>query len=197
MSGLAVTSPNPTSGAPCTVNWTPESGDAAVFSLELVNVVFHNTFALANNVQTSSGQVNVTIPIVPADSYTIEAVQINDVNSVIATSGSFNIGATITSTSSGSSTSSGLSRASGSGSSASTAGSTSTPSVSSASSSSSSNSSPSASASSFNGNGNGALGTRINSGSVGSIAAAVVGIVAGAVLSDFRLWIFDFWTPRQ
>jgi hypothetical protein len=69
---------------------------------------------------------------------------------------------------------------SGSVSGATTTGSTSTPSVSSASSS-SSNSSPSASASSFNGNGNGALGTHINGGSVGSIAAAVVGIVAGAV----------------
>lgn len=63
----------------------------------------------------------------------------------------------------------------------STTGSTSLPLGSVTSSSSSSSSSSSASASSFNGNGNGALGNHIDSGKVGSIAVAVVGIVAGAV----------------
>ncbi|KAF8499236.1 hypothetical protein F5888DRAFT_1922203 [Russula emetica] len=180
LSSLQVTSQNPSSGGSVTITWSQDSTDPTTFSLELANNNFHNTFALANNVQTSSGQLTVTLPIVPADTYTLEAVQINNVNSVIGSSGAFSVGATVTSTSSGSSTSSGLST-SGSVSSASPTGSTSTATGSFVSSSSSGSSSPSASGSSFNGNSNGALGTHINSGSVGSIAAAVVGIVAGVV----------------
>ncbi|KAN0121632.1 hypothetical protein V8E52_003528 [Russula decolorans] len=180
LSSLQVTSQNPSSGGSVTITWSQDSSDPTTFSLELANNNFHNTFALANNVQTSSGQLTVTLPIVPADTYTLQAVQINNVNQVIGSSGGFAVAATVTTTSSGSSTSSGLST-SGSASSVSATGSTSTPSGSSASSSSSGSSSPSSSGSSFNGNGNGALGTHINSGSVGSIAAAVVGIVAGVV----------------
>ena len=67
--------------------------------------------------------------------------------------------------------------------SATTTGSTTSPSTGSGttSTSSSSGSASSPSASNFNGNGNGALGTHVGSGKVGSIAMAVVGVVAGAV----------------
>src|SRR6267154_3441593 len=63
MSNLQVTSQNTSSGGSATITWSQDSSDPSVFSLELANNNFHNTFALANNVQTSSGQVTVTIPI--------------------------------------------------------------------------------------------------------------------------------------
>ncbi|KAF8481015.1 hypothetical protein DFH94DRAFT_438382 [Russula ochroleuca] len=181
LSNLVISS-NPTSGGSVTITWSGDSTDPATFSMVLANSNFHNTFAIGNNIQTSAGTLTVTLPIVPADQYTLEAVQVNNINSVIGTSAPFAIGATVTTTSSGSasstlSSSGSVSNPTGS----STTGSTSLPVGSVTSSSSSSSSSSSASASSFNGNGNGALGTHIDSGKVGSIAVAVVGIVAGAV----------------
>ncbi|KAH9996502.1 hypothetical protein BJV77DRAFT_987404 [Russula vinacea] len=179
LSNLAITSNNPTSGGSVTITWTPDSTDPTTFSLVLANVNFHNTFAIGNNIQTSSGSLTVTLLF---DTYTLEAVQVNNINSVVGTSAPFAIGATVTTTSSGSasstlSSSGSVSNPTGS----STTGSTSLPLGSVTSSSSSGSSSSSASASSFNGNGNGALGNHIDSGKVGSIAVAVVGIVAGAV----------------
>jgi len=183
MSGLSISS-NPTSGGTATVSWTADSTDPSTFSIELATSDFHNAIAVANNVQSASGQTPITIPIVPTNaSYTLQAVQINDVNSVLDTSAPFSIGATVSTTSSAatsSTVSSSGSVSSPTGSSASTTGSTSSLSLGSVTSSSSSSGASSPSASSFNGN-NGALGTHIDSGKVGSIAAAVVGIVAGVV----------------
>jgi hypothetical protein len=40
--------------------------DSPTFSFELVNEVFHNSFAIANNVEPTPGSLEVTLPIVPA-----------------------------------------------------------------------------------------------------------------------------------
>src|ERR1700679_2793000 len=61
LSSLQVTSQNPSSGGSVTITWSQDSSDPSVFSLELANNNFHNTFALANNVQISSGQITVTL----------------------------------------------------------------------------------------------------------------------------------------
>jgi len=170
---------NFTSGGPATINWTPDSSDPDVFSLELVNPSFHNSFAIGNNIRTAAGTVNVNLPIVPAgDNYQLKAVQISNIDNVFGTSSQFTIAPTVTTTSSPASTASALSSVSGA-SSAATTGATSSGPGNSASSSGSSQAS-STSASSFNGNG--ALGRSIDRGNVGSIVAAIVGIVAGAVL---------------
>jgi len=181
---------NLTSGGPATISWTSTDSDPDTFSMELVNPnQFHNAIAIANNVQKTAGSISVTLPIVPAgDGYTIEAVDISNINSVFGTSGDFSIGATVTTTSSTStSTTSSIST---SGSVTTPAGSTSTsafgvtvttPLSGSSRSSSGTSSSSSSSASSNSFNGNGAMGSYIGSGVGGSIAAAVVGVIAGAV----------------
>ena len=83
-----------TSGGPVTITWTQDSSDPSSCSFELVNTVFHNSFAIANNIQTSLQTLSVTLPSVPpgydsvlccanpwanviySDGYTLEAVQI-------------------------------------------------------------------------------------------------------------------------
>ncbi|KAH9043672.1 hypothetical protein EDB85DRAFT_708152 [Lactarius pseudohatsudake] len=200
---------NLTSGGSATISWSSSDTDPDVFTIELVNTnLFHNAIAIANNVQKTAGSITVTLPIVQeGDGYTIEAVDIGNINNVFGTSGDFAIGATVTTTSSTSTPTSVLTSSScvlslrffshlityGSqkrtGSVTSPRGSTSTSGFgitvtstkSSVSSGSSSGTSSSASPSSFNGNGNGALGSNIGGGIGGSIAAAVVGVIAGAV----------------
>ncbi|KAH9049518.1 hypothetical protein EDB84DRAFT_1453161 [Lactarius hengduanensis] len=181
---------NLTSGGPATISWSSGDTDPVVFTIELVNInLFHNAIAIANNVQKTAGSISVTLPIVQAgDGYTIEAVDIGNINNVFGTSGDFAIGATVTTTSS-TSTSTSVLTSSSTGSVTSPRASTSTSGFgitvtstkSSVSSGSSSGTSSSASPSSFNGNGNGALGSNIGGGIGGSIAAAVVGVIAGAV----------------
>jgi len=39
--------------------------DRSTFSIELVNTVFHNSFAIANNVVPTSGTMTIELPIVP------------------------------------------------------------------------------------------------------------------------------------
>jgi len=98
---------NLTSGGQATITWTSAPTDPATFTLELINTVFHNSFAISNNLVPSAGSVTIQLPIVPAGAgYTLEAVQIGNINNVYSTSGSFSIGATVTTTST-SSTSSG------------------------------------------------------------------------------------------
>ncbi|KAH9056946.1 hypothetical protein EDB87DRAFT_1754129 [Lactarius vividus] len=182
---------NLTSGGPATISWSSSDTDPDVFSVELVNpTLFHNAIAIANNVPKTQGSISVTLPVVPeGDGYTIEAVDISNINNVFGTSGDFAIGATVTSTSSTSTSTRSISTSSSTGSVTSPPGSTSTSGFgitvtstkSSVSSGSSSGTSSSASPSSFNGNGNGALGSNIGGGIGGSIAAAVVGVIAGAV----------------
>ena len=58
---------NLTSGGPAHITWTTAAGDPPTFSLELVNAdVFHNSFAIANNVNPSTGSIDLVLPIVPS-----------------------------------------------------------------------------------------------------------------------------------
>ncbi|KIP11768.1 hypothetical protein PHLGIDRAFT_33240 [Phlebiopsis gigantea 11061_1 CR5-6] len=100
---LTITTPtNLTSGGPATISWTTAAGDPSTWSFELVNTdVFHNSFAIANNVNPSLGSISMTLPSVPpGDGYTIEAVNITNINQIFATSGSFTVAPTVSSTSS-------------------------------------------------------------------------------------------------
>ncbi|PCH34083.1 hypothetical protein WOLCODRAFT_22446 [Wolfiporia cocos MD-104 SS10] len=174
------------SGTPANISWSSSGGDPR-FSLELVNdIEFHNSFAIANNLNPSDGFATFTLPIVPAGSgYTLEAVNVTDINQVYASSGDFAVAQTPSSTSS-STTSSGSSTASsGSLTSSGSSSASSTSSGASASSTSPSGTGTSTSASStvstFNGNSSGALG-RFDF-NFGSLAVVVIGAVAGAVVA--------------
>ncbi|KIM35610.1 hypothetical protein M413DRAFT_20729 [Hebeloma cylindrosporum] len=105
----------PTSGGQMTIKWTNEPNDPETWSFELINTAFNNAFAIANNVNPSASSLTLTIPIVPVgDGYTLQAVNIGDINQVYATTGSFSIGASSTSTTSASTAASSGSSVSGS-----------------------------------------------------------------------------------
>ncbi|EDR01117.1 uncharacterized protein LACBIDRAFT_312424 [Laccaria bicolor S238N-H82] len=116
VSALTVSNPtNPTSGGQMTISWTTAAGDPDSFSIELINTSFNNAFAIANNVDPSTGSITLTLPVVPVGAgYTIEFVDIGDINKVYTTSGSFSIGANSASSTSASTaaSSSGTSKAS-------------------------------------------------------------------------------------
>jgi len=84
-----------TSGGPITITWTPGSDDPPTFSFELLNPSFNNAFAIANNVDPSLGTLTVTLGVVPVGTdYTIEAVNIGNINQVYSTTPVFSIGTT-------------------------------------------------------------------------------------------------------
>ncbi|KAF8730544.1 hypothetical protein AX14_005479 [Amanita brunnescens Koide BX004] len=85
---------NAASNSPITITWTSNAPgtDPPVFSIELVNLVFHNSFAIANNVQTTQGSLTLTIPTVPVgDGYSIEFVNISNINDIFAQTGQFSV----------------------------------------------------------------------------------------------------------
>ncbi|KAH9478083.1 hypothetical protein JR316_0010321 [Psilocybe cubensis] len=83
-----------TSGGHVTITWTTDSNDPSTFTLELNKEEFNKALAIANNVATSAGTLDVTLPPVPnGDGYTLQAVNITNINDVFATSGSFSIAA--------------------------------------------------------------------------------------------------------
>lgn len=107
VSALILQTPtNPTSGGQMTIMWTSENGDPSTWSFELLNPDFHDSFAIANNVDPSPQQLTLTIPIVPVGGgYSLEAVNIGNISDIYATTPSFSIGATSSSSlSSGAST---------------------------------------------------------------------------------------------
>ncbi|KAF9218146.1 hypothetical protein BS17DRAFT_791951 [Gyrodon lividus] len=66
VSALTLNTPTgATTGGTITLSWTASTTDPAYFTFELVNTVFHNTFAIANNVQTSQGTLTIQLPQVP------------------------------------------------------------------------------------------------------------------------------------
>jgi len=109
-SALSISAPSgATSAGSVTINWSHDAPtDPAIWSLELINTIFRNNFAIANNVDDSVGSVTLTLPAVPVgDGYTLQAVNVGNLSDVYATSAPFSIGATISSsTSSGSSSTS-------------------------------------------------------------------------------------------
>ncbi|KAI6030009.1 hypothetical protein EDC04DRAFT_3115746, partial [Pisolithus marmoratus] len=83
-----------TTGGFVTLAWQATTTDPAYFTLQLVNPAFHNTYAIANNVQTSLGTLTIQLPQVPVDTnYQLEAIDPSNVNDVYATSSTFSIGA--------------------------------------------------------------------------------------------------------
>ncbi|EKM61425.1 uncharacterized protein PHACADRAFT_248020 [Phanerochaete carnosa HHB-10118-sp] len=191
---LTINTPtNLTSAGTATISWTTGPNDPSTWSLELSNPNnFHNTFAIANNVDPAAGSINIPLPPVPSgDGYIIEAVNITNINDVFAMSGDFSIAPAVSSTSSSaSSTTSGLSSTSGSSAASVTSGSSgasastssfgttvsgsSTPASSGTGTSSTTGSSPSPS--SFNGNGAASMG-------VGSWFAMAAAAIAGGLVA--------------
>jgi hypothetical protein len=115
VSALTVSPPtrSVTSGGPMTFNWQVQQGDPSTFSVYLSNPAFNNVFGVANDVDASTGTLTITIPLVPENQqYTIELVQIDDVNHVLAESAPFTIGATTATSSSTQSSASALTRSS-------------------------------------------------------------------------------------
>ncbi|KAJ7914715.1 hypothetical protein B0H13DRAFT_1872715 [Mycena leptocephala] len=102
---LSINTPtNPTSGGTTSITWSSTSSDPSslihlirsVFSIELNHPSFNNALAIANNVDPANNNVTLTIPPVPAeDNYTLEFVNITNIDDVFATSGSFSIGAAV------------------------------------------------------------------------------------------------------
>ncbi|KAJ7194884.1 hypothetical protein GGX14DRAFT_475707 [Mycena pura] len=83
----------PTSGALTTIHWTPDPA-VPVFSMELVHPDFNDALAIANSVNGSLGYLKVDLPAVPADDgYTLQFVNISDIDDVYATSPVFAIAA--------------------------------------------------------------------------------------------------------
>ncbi|KAH7923787.1 hypothetical protein BV22DRAFT_560258 [Leucogyrophana mollusca] len=97
-----------TTGGQGTITWTTASGDPATFTLEMVNTLFHDTFAIANNLQSNAGSYTFEMPQVPVgDGYTFEAINPSDINDIYATSGDFSVGAATTASTTQASTASG------------------------------------------------------------------------------------------
>jgi len=83
----------PTSQGEITIYWDSAPGDPATFTLELIHPDFRDKFAIANNLDPSQGSITLTLPVLTAQGgYTLEAVNIGDLNDVYATTGSFSIG---------------------------------------------------------------------------------------------------------
>ncbi|KAJ6540834.1 hypothetical protein DFH09DRAFT_1175419 [Mycena vulgaris] len=91
---LTINAPSsPQAGTSTTITWTSTSTDPT-FTIELFHPSFNQALAIANNVDPSLNQLTVTIPIVPAgDQYTLEAVNITNINQAFATSSDFSIAA--------------------------------------------------------------------------------------------------------
>ncbi|KAJ7093866.1 hypothetical protein B0H15DRAFT_143680 [Mycena belliarum] len=84
---------NAASSSPIVIKWTPDpSLDVKEFSIELVHPEFNEAFAIANSVNPTAGTVEVNLPAVPAaGGYTIEFVNVSDINDVLGSSPEFSI----------------------------------------------------------------------------------------------------------
>jgi hypothetical protein len=113
-SALKIQAPtNPASDGQVTIKWTADSTDPATFSIQLTNEIFHNTFAIANNVDISLGEITLTLPTLqPGSGYAVIGHDNSNINNVFGKSSEFDVGAT---SAEGSSTASGSASASGSG----------------------------------------------------------------------------------
>ncbi|KAK0435015.1 hypothetical protein EV421DRAFT_1661638, partial [Armillaria borealis] len=92
--GLTISNPieTVTSTGPITISWQTSSGDPTVFSIELINQSFNSQYAIANNVDSSIGSLSLTLPQIPAeDGYTIELVNISNINDIYAQTGTFSV----------------------------------------------------------------------------------------------------------
>ncbi|KAJ6592855.1 hypothetical protein B0H19DRAFT_1279595 [Mycena capillaripes] len=95
------------SGGMTTVTWT-EDPSLPVFSIELFHTTFNDAIAIANNVDPAKGNINVTLPMVPpGGGYTLEFVNITDIDQTYATSDEFSIAPPMSTTESSSATATG------------------------------------------------------------------------------------------
>ncbi|KAK7007514.1 hypothetical protein R3P38DRAFT_3027723 [Favolaschia claudopus] len=101
LSTLTVNAPtSPQSATTTTITWTSNASDP-VFSIELTHPSFNMAFALANNVDPTLNQLTIELPLVPAgDGYTLEFVNITNINQIFAMSSDFSIAAVSSSQSS-------------------------------------------------------------------------------------------------
>ncbi|KAJ7485505.1 hypothetical protein FB451DRAFT_58681 [Mycena latifolia] len=74
-----------------TITWESTPTDSATFDIELFKPSFIIPLALASNVDTSTGEITVTLPLVPAGEYILEFVNRTDINEIFAASGVFSI----------------------------------------------------------------------------------------------------------
>ncbi|KAJ7076623.1 hypothetical protein B0H15DRAFT_1004608 [Mycena belliarum] len=82
-----------TSGGNMTIKWSSTSSDP-IFTIELMHTSFNEAFAIANNVAPGLGSLSLMLPQVPAEGeYTLQLVNVTNINQVYATSGAFSIGA--------------------------------------------------------------------------------------------------------
>ncbi|KAH6911080.1 hypothetical protein BKA70DRAFT_1398720 [Coprinopsis sp. MPI-PUGE-AT-0042] len=104
----------PTSSGEVTITWDFEPSDP-LFTIELTHPSFNDKLAIANNVDPAQGSVTFVLPAVPAQSgYTLEAVNVGDINEVYSTTGAFAIAPNPNTTFSASSTASSAVASSGS-----------------------------------------------------------------------------------
>ena len=169
----------PTSAGEVTITWTWEPEDPP-FTLELTHPSFNNKLAIANNIDPAQGEITLNFPVVEAQpGYTLEAVNIGDIDEVYSATSSFAVAPNPNSSFSASSTASRSVSSSGSVGSSASASVTPRPSSSGSAgtSGSQSSSAPSSSQSLTPLNGDdGAASTSVIS-SLGVLAAAVAGAV--------------------
>ncbi|KDR68220.1 hypothetical protein GALMADRAFT_1048477 [Galerina marginata CBS 339.88] len=80
-------------GSELTIGWSFTPADPPVFSLFLVNLFPSQTFVLARNIDTTTGQITLTLPLAPVgDMYIFEAVRPDDDSDLFATAGTIHIG---------------------------------------------------------------------------------------------------------
>ncbi|TFK21279.1 hypothetical protein FA15DRAFT_598153, partial [Coprinopsis marcescibilis] len=83
----------PTTQGEVTITWDQQAGDPESFTLELNHPDFNDALAIANNIDPARGSITLVIPVVAAKGgYTIEAVNIGNINDVYSTSPEFAIG---------------------------------------------------------------------------------------------------------
>ncbi|KAJ6538696.1 hypothetical protein DFH09DRAFT_1323652 [Mycena vulgaris] len=175
---LSVNAPSSvTSGGQTTMTWSSTSSDAT-FSIELIHPSFNNAFAIANSVDPTTNTLTLTIPPVPAeDGYSLQFVNVSDINQVYATSWSFAIGAEASASSTSTSTASFNSAASataGAGGSASANGMASTTGGTGAA-----------------GNGSGSVkptSSAARAGTLPAVAAAIVALIGAAATARLEEW---------
>ncbi|EIW64015.1 uncharacterized protein TRAVEDRAFT_55069 [Trametes versicolor FP-101664 SS1] len=82
------------------ISWSSVASDPP-FSFELVNTdAFHDTFALANNVNPTLNFLSFELGVVPVGTYTLEAINVTNNAQIFDQTPSFSIGAAPASTSS-------------------------------------------------------------------------------------------------
>ncbi|KAI0361070.1 hypothetical protein OH77DRAFT_1417270 [Trametes cingulata] len=97
------------------ITWSHNSTDP-IFTLRLVNAnQFHDTFAIAGNLDPSADFASFQLPVVPEGQYTLQAINVTDQNQIYDETPQFTIGAALsTSSSAASSTASATSSGSAS-----------------------------------------------------------------------------------